>query len=423
MQNTRPSQKAATQNLLSSVALALLVLTFLAAALFSRAAQAQTLNVLYAFTGGGDGSHPFSDITIDGGGKLYGTASMGGTGGGGEVFQLRKLPSGNWIINILHEFQPANGDGGNPIGGVSFGPEGLLYGTAGPGTGNYGIVYRLQPPVRACTNAICPWNETILYSFQNGADGAFPAYGNPAFDRAGNLYGTTGGGGISDNGVVFELTPSNGGWTETVLHKFDQTDGSEPYNSVILDGAGNVYGTTYSGGDSNWGTVFELSPSGSGWNFTTVKLFYGPPRDAGLPYSPLIFDTAGNLYGATYGGGQNGGGAVYELTPSGNNWNFATLYGGFPFTDGGGPVGTLAMDAAGNLYGTTLDMGAYGLGAVYKLTPSNGSWTYSSVHDFTGGDDGSYPYSGVTLDTAGNLYGTTSQAGRYGNGTVWEITP
>ena len=245
-------------------------------------------------------------------------------------------------------------------------------------------------------------------------------FGALVFDRAGNMYDTTAVGG-NGNGVVYEMTHSGSGWTEQPLYAFTGTpDGATPYAGLVLDSAGNLYGTTTAGGLFGQGTVFELSPSGSGWTEQVLYNFQGG-SDGSFPTGGLIFDQSGNLYGSTNEGGSGGGGTVFELTPSGGGWTYNLLYS-FTGNTGCGPFANLGLDGAGNVYGTTLCDGANNAGNVFELTPSGGGWTYSSLHDFTNGSDGGYPYSNVTFDAAGNLYGTASRGGR-GVGLVWEITP
>jgi uncharacterized repeat protein (TIGR03803 family) len=192
---------------------------------------------------------------------------------------------------------------------------------------------------------------------------------------------------------------------------------------VIFDGAGNLYGSTNGGGPYGGsygdGTIFQLTPSGSGWSETILHAFHGGSDGEGQQDSPIL--RSGNLYGTTAGGGTGGGGTVYELTPSNGSWTFTTLY---DLTGTVGPGGGVIMDPAGNLYATTQLDGVYGQGSVFKLTPSNDGWTYTSLHDFTGGSDGKLPYCNLTMDTSGNLYGTTSEGGANGyGGVVFEITP
>jgi uncharacterized repeat protein (TIGR03803 family) len=275
--------------------------------------------------------------------------------------------------------------------------------------------------------ALAPWNETVLYRFTGGSDGAEPL-GDLTLDMAGNIYGSA----LSGNnfyGVIYELMPSGGGWTETVLYR-PQNDGRQginPHDGPIFDSSGNLYGTFSAGGPNNAGTAYQLSPSGPGWVEHTLYTFSGG-SDGGRPWGGLTMDTSGNLYGATSAGGAGGGGTVFELTPSGGGWTFNTLQsfsgsGGEP-----GPLARLTMDATGNLYGTTNADGAHRCGSVFKLTPSSGSWTFTSLHDFTCGSDGSGTSSTLVFDANGNLYGTTyaggdlSQCGRTGCGVVFEIT-
>jgi uncharacterized repeat protein (TIGR03803 family) len=287
---------------------------------------------------------------------------------------------------------------------VVIGPNGVLYGTTqtgGSGCSGYGCgtVFSLRPAPTVCKTALCPWTETVLYRFTGDPDGANPGNGDLIFDRPGNIYGTTEEGGAYGDGAVFKLASSGGVWTATVLHSFDGADGTSPWGGLIFDKDGNLYGTTTSGGSYGGGTIFELTPSGSGWQENTLHEFNhvidGDDSTAGL-----IFDPSGNLYGTTSDGGPGGGGGgtAFELTPSGY---FTTIYA---FTGAFGPFGGLTMDPDGNLYGTLPVGGAYGPGAVFKLTPSDGGWTYASLHDFSG-SDGSTPQGTLILDGHGNLYG------------------
>jgi uncharacterized repeat protein (TIGR03803 family) len=392
-------------------------------------ANAQTYSVIYNFTGGQDGSTPKAGVTLDEAGNLYGTTATGASfsgncnpiGGCGTVFELKRRSSG-WLFNPLYTFQFS--DGASPWARVVFGPEGLLYGTttyggnvnqfcsAFPGPG-CGVVFSLQPPATVCKTALCPWNERLLYKFTGGIDGSFPGYGDLVFDQSDNLYGTNPGG---QNGVVYELSPSGDGETFNVLYTFSNSGWF--YNNqgagVILDPAGNLYGAVQGGGPYGGGAAYELTPSSPYWTFTALH------NNTGLSNGGLMRNSAGHLYGTTEWGGAYGGGTVYELSPSNGGWTFSTLYN---LSGSSGSNAVLIMDAVGNLYGTTLLDGAYGQGNVFKLIPSNGEWLYTSLHDFTGGSDGSQPYGQVTLDANGNLYGTASIGGPDNKGVVWEITP
>jgi uncharacterized repeat protein (TIGR03803 family) len=406
-------------------------------------AQAQTFAVLHNFTGGGDGANPYAGVTADRAGNLYGTAAAGGHLGYGDVFKLTHSGS-SWTLNPIYSFQGfASGDGAGPLARVIFGPDGALYGTTdegGTGDGGTGTVFRLTPQATACKTSLCAWSETVLHSFQGGhSDGSGPGYGDVAFDAAGNLYDTTiyGGGGEgscndSTCGTVYEVSPVAGGWSEHVIYDFPGAGGGAPgfwpYNGVILDSSGNVYGAV------TWisGSVYELTPVQRGWSPATLYLFPGAPS-AGGPVGGLVFDHSGNLYGTACCGGPGGGGSVFELAPSGGTWTFTTLYS-FNYSGSNtspGPTSTLTMDASGALYGNTYAEGAYGYGNIFKLTPSQGGWTYTSLHDFTGGSDGGYPWGQVILDPNGNVYGTTTAGGstvgscyqNLGCGVVFEITP
>jgi uncharacterized repeat protein (TIGR03803 family) len=293
---------------------------------------------------------------------------------------------------------------------------GNLYGTTFAGgsyvcSGGCGTVFKLTPS----------GTETVLYRF-TGGDGANPTAGLIA-DASGNLYGTTelGGGanGCSGGcGTVFKLTPSG---TETVLYRFTGgSDGASPFAALIADGAGNLYGTTFFGGASGHGTVFKLTPSGT----ETVLYSFTGGSDGANPLAGLIADAAGNIYGMTNNGGAGSFGTVFKLIPSGNLAVLHSFSGG---SDGAFPgLGSLIADAAGNLYGMTVEgggsgCGAIGCGTVFKLTPSG---TETVLYRFTGGSDGAFPHAGLIAgliaDAAGHLYGTTNGSGS-GNGTVFEI--
>lgn len=193
----------------------------------------------------------------------------------------------------------------------------------------------------------------------------------------------------------------------------------------MFDKAGNLYGTTTSGGAYQGGTVYELTPSGQTWNETVLHSFYGP-TDGSFPSDTLMFDAAGNLYGTAYSGGINMySGSVFELSPSNGGWNFTVLHLlDFNKGEGAAPLAGVTMDAAGDLYGTTLGGGYYDSGTVFKLTYNNGGWVYSTVYSF--GNEGNSPFGGVTLDAQGNLYGTAFAGGQGacngGCGVAWEIS-
>lgn len=379
--------------------------------------------VLHRFRGT-DGANPYAGLIFDADGNLYGTTVYGGSsdcsGGCGTVFELTQKAGGDWIVKVLHRF---NGrDGASPQASLVFDAKGNLYGTTlSGGAYHVGTVFELTPTESG------GWKEKILHSF-NGKDGFFP-YSNLIFDTSGNLYGTTYYGGRNGYGTVFELTPdAGGGWKEKILHSFygNGKDGFFPYASLIFDNSGNLYGTTSQGGSHGGGTAFELIPEpDGGWREKILHSFDFNYEDGFYPTAGLIFDLAGNLYGTTRSGGRSicetGCGTVFELTlTASGSWKERILHtfdrhGG---PDGYYPAGNLIFDAAGNLYGTTYSGGAYHIGGtVFELTPEpGGGWKERVLHSFYAREE---PGSGVVFDSAGNLYGTTPG----GYGTVFEIIP
>ncbi len=389
---------------------------------------AQSFSVLHSFSGGGDGATPMAGLTLDRAGNLYGTTNYGGNLGGncgasgcGTVFRMARQGS-SWLVTPLYSFSGGT-DGANPnVANVVFGADGGLYGSTFNGasdscdSGECGIVFKLQPGVTACKTALCPWNETILHAF-DGNSGAGPV-GTLIFDQQGNIFGATTAGGFQNGGVVYQLVSGNNYLVKIVWSPYGY-----PGSGVTLDNAGNLFGSTFVGGN-NRGSVFKLTQSGGAWFGMNIYDFTNGD-DGGYPWAGVIFDQAGSLYGATSTGGSGNGGTVFQMTHSDSGWSLSTLYS-FAGPNNGqmvvGPVGNLVFDQAGNLYGTTVADGANKLGAVFKLTPSNGGWTYISLHDFTGGADGAYPFSNLVFDAQGNIYGTASSGGGSGLGVVFEIS-
>ncbi len=354
----------------------------------------------------------------------------------GTVFELSSRSGASWTEKVLHNFRGK--DGVEPSGSLIFDTGGNLYGTTQEGGAGLckdqnrlligcGTVFELSPAGGG------RWTEKVLYSFvNNGADGFEPKAGL-IFDASGNLYGTTFVGGAYGYGTVFKLSPSAGGsWTETVLHNFNQdgTDGVGPNASLIFDAAGNLYGTTVGGGPGVNGTVFELTPLGGG-SWAEAVLHNFNDMDEGYDsQASLIFDASGNLYGTVAFGGAGGvdaEGSVFELTPvAGGSWTTTVLHNfNENGTDGATSTAGVIFDATGNLYGTTEDGGPRNVyGTVFELTPqTGGGWTEKILHDFGNGSDGVNPLAGLIFDAAGHLYGTTAGGGAYGGGTVFEIKP
>jgi uncharacterized repeat protein (TIGR03803 family) len=276
--------------------------------------------------------------------------------------------------------------------------------------------------------------EKILHSFDpTGGDGQLPNAGL-IFDAAGNLYGAAGSGGTySYYGAVFELSPAvGGGWTETVLHSFNSNDGNNPAGTLIFDAAGNLYGTTAQGGAHGGGEVFELSPASGGVWTASILHAFGNGHDASYPLAGLVFDSAGNLYGTTMAGGEYGLGTVFELSPAvGGGWTEKVLHSFGNGSDGQYPISAVIFDGAGNLYGTTNGgSGTTFYGSVFELSPSaGGPWQEKILHAFkNNGKDGMEPVGSLIFDAAGNLYGTAEVGGSCENcfeaaGAVFELTP
>jgi len=395
--------------------------------------QAQTLTVLHTFSGP-DGAFPFAGLTADSSGNFYGTTSAGGDKGCqsalgcGTVFELS--PSGDhWVLTTLYRFQGGS-DGWGPMANLVIDLSGALYGTTNNGgySGSrfgYGTVFELTPPAEDCLS--CPWTHTVLYSFAGGRDGIQPAQtGNLTLDRAGNIHGTTlSGGNFNKNcfdnscGLVYELSPSADGWTESVLYSFTGgQDGDAPNGGVVFD-HGNLYGTTTQGA-LGYGTVFELTPSALGWQEHTLHQFNGV-TDGAFPTGNLL-DSSGNFYGTT-NAVFNAGGSDYELTPSSDGWNFTVLCIQ-PFPND--PGGTLTL-SNGDLYGVTANGGSNGFGSVYGLIPGSDGWSLTIIYNFLTVNDPpnapNSPNNNVVVDANGNMYSTANGGGTYQDGVIFEITP
>jgi uncharacterized repeat protein (TIGR03803 family) len=290
---------------------------FAVSMLITRAMYAQTFSVIHNFTGGLDGNGPTARLTISRGGFFYGTTALGG------AFELKNDGSG-WILVPLASL-------GSSWAGVTIGPNGTLYGTTQlGGTGQCqngcGTIYNLRPGATSCETALCLWSVNVIHELAGPpGDGSYPL-SDVIFDSLGNLYGTAQEGGASNDGIIFELSPSGGGWTKSTLHTFvgGDGDGEIPLSGLIFDNSGNLYGTTNMGGPADVGTVYELSPSGSGWTINILNAFGGTGGE--YPSAGLVLDHLGNMYGAAAGGGTQGSGTVFKFTPTDGGWTFTTIY-------------------------------------------------------------------------------------------------
>jgi uncharacterized repeat protein (TIGR03803 family) len=395
------------------------------------------MQVLHSFVGGTDGSMPRAGVIADAVGNLYGTTSAGGSSnscfgstGCGVVFELipPRTVGGTWKEKILYRFS-GGPDGAGPATSLTMDQAGNLYGTTPLGgdltnqlcsinfNNGCGIVFELTPQQDGS------WVEKIIYTFEGVTDGAYP-WGSLVFDTSGNLFGTTsaGGGGLECNlgellgcGTVFELSPNgSGGWIETTIYRFQGlSDGGMPFAGLTLDQVGNLYGTTAVGGSStSSGTVFEISPQ-QGW---TESVLYEFTANAGQPNAGVIFDPQGNLYGVT----ATGNGTAFELTETGGVWNENTIYS---FTGGRfeGLTGGLVRDTVGNLYGPKSGPSC---GAIYRLQKANNQWNEVEFvfPEHTTGPCA--PVGTLSFGKWGALYGASNKGGTCngnGCGTVFGI--
>ena len=382
---------------------------------------------------------PAPGLAIDQAANLYGATASGGSHGLGLGYKLASI-NGSWIFDPLYNF--AGGAGGqSPLPGI-VGPERAVYGTADgglqqcgrSGTDYCGVVYRLRPSPTVCVTALCSWTNTVVYQFKGAPDGAAPN-GNLVFDSAGNLFGTTTMGGLYGQGTVYELTPTSGGWTETVLYSFAGGSGGTFPLSLLLGQDGNFYGTTLGG--TGGGLIFQLVPSGGGWTENILASFNGCVRSgSGGSCNPvLIQESSGNFYALDsytqefnhppFGDFWWTFSQIFMMSPAGSGWQFTVLddtsylcqpagqcYG---YDEGYVPFRDLAIDSAGNLYGTWgWEEGSFEAGAVFKLLQP---YQEQGLVRFAGDN-----FRDVEVDASGQLYGTTYRCGD-SYGTVWQLTP
>jgi len=386
-------------------------------------------HVVYSFEGSPDAEYPSTDLVVDGSGNLYGMTVLGGAFGSGTVFRLSPSPAG-WSETVLYSFR-SGADGGQPYGGVTLDAQGNLYGTAVVGGSGGSCVEDGCGVVWKLTRSGASWTHSVIHDF-NGADGFGPG-GPVVFDGFGNLYGMTPTGGPFGLGVVYQLTPGAGGsWTSTVIHAFSGRDDGATGSAgrLLVDDAQNIYGVATVGGEHGLGDVFRITPSASGtWTFRTLYSFKGQP-DGVFPYGGLVRDSAGTLYGTTYYGGTAGLGTVFRLKEDPRGWREQVLYSFTGGSDGGFSISHLVLDSAGNLYGTTSEGGSPGCncGTLFRLSPPQSAlgkrrWQFTVVHPFEGNPDGAFAYNGLVADGAGNLYGTTVHGGTDDDGAVYQFTP
>jgi uncharacterized repeat protein (TIGR03803 family) len=388
-------------------------------------ASAGTETVLWSFGGIGDPPYPQGYLISDDVGNLYGLT--GGIDNEGTVFKLSPIGNGGWKEVVLYRFRPrGSGDGNAPQGGLVRDEDGNLYGvTWAGGAYDLGTVYQLSP------NSSGTWTEILIHTFGGTGDGYNPVSGL-TMDKRGNLYGTTNWG-PNSWGTVYELSRDSGDrWTETILHSFiAQEDGANPYSGVILDKAGNLYGTTFVGGRYGAGTVYTVEHTKNGWTEKVLHSFNA--ADGREPLGgDLAFDDDGNLYGTTAYGGSNGNGTVWELmrSPTGHLsfhgekvlYSFGLQGSG----DGFFPYAGVKIGKHGNLYGVTPDGGQSSWGAVFELVkPKDGPWKDGWKEKILYSFTGGIDGGctyGDLLRENGHLYGAGKCGGAYDGGVVFEVT-
>lgn len=391
-----------------------------AIALCCAASASTRQSVVFAFTGGGDGGNAATSVTFDAAGHAYATTVTGGSFGCGTVDKFTPTTTGLWHEATLWSFTCFR-DGKNPHGGVTLDAQGNIYGTtvsggtapcAGDGCGT---IFRI--------NAM---GLQTLYDFKGLADGFGPG-GAVVLDKAGNLYGSTPDGGAHHVGVVYQLSHSGLGWTLKVIHAFTGgTDGGVgSLGPLLVDASGDILGIAELGGAHGAGVVFKITPgTGGTFAYHTIYAFKGMP-DAAFPYGGVIEDSAGEIFGTTYFGGKSGNGAVYELQPGPGSpaYTERVLHSFAGGTDGANPTTTLVFDRVGDLFGTTSAGGnTCGCGTIFRISHLTG--IYSIPHRFGAAmSDGAYPYYGLTPDPSGKLFTSTVAGGTHSQGTLYGIIP
>lgn len=412
-----------------------LAASLLTAAVLVATAAAQA-TVLYSFNDTtGLINQPQTALVADAAGNFYGNAGSGGVGDGfGGIFKLTPpaTKGGHWAESTLYEFTDG-ADGGYEgccvvYGGLILDASGNLYGTTPAGGIGYGVVFELSPP----TVSGGSWTETVLYTFTNGSDGGTPV-STLVFDKSGNLYGTANSGGTGGGGTVFQLTPpatSGGAWGFNTMLSFsnakDSAGGCEPEAGLLAGPSGSFYGTTVACGTNGGGVAFQLTPptSGGSWTESVIHTFgfRNGTSDGNFPEAALVQGAKGVLYGTTQEGGTSGVGTVYSLTPpatSGGKWTEVVIHN-FG-SDANFPTSAVTLTGTGAIYGTAGFGGANFAGAIYKLTPSGGSWTENIIETFVNGGTGPSSAQGSLLLSKGTLYGTSESGGADGWGSVFKL--
>lgn len=411
--------------------------SLLALAAATTNAPATSLSVIYSFcqqTNCADGDQPYGGVMQGASGRLVGTTGFGGRYNGGTVFALTPKTGGIWKHRTLKNFcdgtppncQSAEGPFTTPIEDTN----GNIYGTVYFG-GAYGDGAVFELKLRKTGK----YKLKYIYSF-NGTDGWGPfeltyagAGSGTPYDGKSPLYSTTIAGGANNGGIVFSLTPSQGGaWTLQTLYNFCSasgcTDGGLPYAGVIVDPSGNLLGTTEYYGANNAGVIYELSNSGGSWKETLLYTFCSASgcSDGNGPFAGLARDSSGNLYGTTYFGGAQSDGVVFELSSKGSYSVLHSFCSESNCTDGSQPAAAVTLDSSGNIFGTTGRGGDNNFGTLFEISAGSFSRVYSFCAQ-SGCADGGYPYGTLIFDSYGHIAGTTQYGGGKSLGEVYLLKP
>lgn len=399
---------------------AFFVMSIAAAAASASPAAAASVTILYSFTGGNDGGNPNSGLKNDTNGTLYGATVSGGMTGQGVVFSFPS--SGGTSTTTLFDFASTcattagTTTGAAPTGTPIPDPSGNVYGTAPFNSISNGVGSGNGIVYKLIPTGTGTFTCTALRALNGSTDGSNPSAGL-FLDSSNNLWGTAFNGGASNDGTVFKLSESGTGFT-TVFPFNGSSNGSNPFAALVADSSNNLWGTAFAGGSSDNGTVFMFAPTST---TPTIVARFTTVSNGTDPHGGVVFDSSGNVYGTTFIEGSSSFGVVFKITPSGTYSVLHNFAGGT--SDGSFPRAGLTIDSSGNLYGTTSAGGTSGLGTVFELAATGtGSFTYSILHNFAGGtSDGASPFAALLL-FGGNLYSTTTSGGTSGMGTIFEVT-
>ncbi|MBV9571361.1 MAG: hypothetical protein JO056_08980 [Alphaproteobacteria bacterium] len=398
-----------------------LVLALLATSSLIAASHAATVKVIYSFQGGADGEYTDTDVVRDAAGNLYGSSVQGGTHASGTVWQLHPNGDGTWTHTVLYNFT-GGADGAEPYKGVTLDAAGNLYGTAVTGGGGVceggcGVAYKLTKDSGGS------FTQSVIHQFQGTDDGQGPG-ARLTVDDSGNVYGMAPIGGVNGMGTIYQMTPAqHGKYKFKVLYAFNGADGIGGSAGALVLRSGDLYGAATAGGANGSGSIYRLKQNKMGrWKFAVLYSFKEEP-DGGFPYGGLTFDALGNIYGTTYYAGENDVGCVWQLSPHKGRWKEQVLYSFQGGADGAASIANVNFDSAGNLYGTTSEGGAAGTGVIFKLKPGAHGWKESVVHSFAGPPDGAFAYNGMVNGESDTFYGATVHGGSDNEGAIYEFKP